>query len=367
MMIMPDMSENSKNPVLDNIEEANLSAEKTDSEINPEITAAAATAAAKEANWGKRKPIRRARISYERKKRLYGYGFIALWFLGALYMFVVPVVQSVIYSLSNTQLTNSDNYMEYGMSRPGIYTEWNNFGAFNYVLTIDSEFITLLPEALLDIVIKVPVILVFSMFVAILLSQKFRGRTVARAIFFLPVLIATGPVISVINGDILSQGISSGDQFSTLFETDMVGQFLEFMGFYRMGETVITAVSDIASSILNYIWVSGIQILIFLAALQQIPTAAKEAASIEGATGWEFFWKISFPIISPMILANLIYTIIDTFIDYDNPVMKYVMTQFGGQNYNYASAMAWIYFVIVAIALAIIMGIASKFVFYQVD
>lgn len=307
------------------------------------------------------------RISYERRKRLYGYGFIALWFVGTLYMFIVPVVQSLIYALSETKLTDATNYMEYGMAAPGIYTQWNNFQNFIYAFTADSKFVTFLPEALGEILLKVPMILVFSMFIAVLLSQNFRGRTVMRAIFFLPVLIATGPIISVINGDILSQGVSSGDQFSTLFQTNMVDDFLAFMGIYRLNDQVTTTITEITGDLLNYIWMAGIQILIFLSALQQIPTAAKEAASMEGATGWEFFWKISFPTISPMILANLIYTVIDTFVDYDNPVMSYVVTQNNMLNYGYGAAFVWIYFAIVGIALALIMGIASKFVFYQVE
>ena len=147
--------------------------------------------------------------------------------------------------------------------------------------------------------------MIFSLFIAVILNQKFRGRTLARAVFFLPVLIATGPVISVINGDMTSQGVSDAAQFSTLFKTDLVTELMEFLGIYNLNQTFTDIIKDITSGVLNLVWNSGIQILIFLSALQTIPPSAKEAASIEGATAWEFFWKITFPYISPMILSNL--------------------------------------------------------------
>ena len=209
--------------------------------------------------------------------------------------------------------------------------------------------------------------MIFSLFIALLLNQKFRGRTFARAVFFLPVLVATGPVLAVIKGDISTNGISSGEQFSALFQTDLVDELLQFLGIYNLNQQLTMTIQTITSDIFNLLWSAGIQILIFLAALQQIPVSAKEAASIEGATGWEFFWKITFPMISPMILANLIYTVIDTFIDSENPVMSIVLAQSRGLRYGLSAAMAWIYFLIVAVALAIIVAIVSKFVFYEND
>ena len=183
------------------------------------------------------------------------------------------------------------------------------------------------------------VILIFSLFIAVILNQNFRGRTLARSIFFLPVLIATGPVISIINGDMTSQGISDASQFSTLFKTDLVSELMEFLGLYNINQTVTELIETITSDVLNLVWNSGIQILIFLSALQNIPPSAKEAASMEGATAWEFFWKITFPMISPMILANLIYTVIDTFIDSENPVMSLVLAQSRALKYGLSAAM----------------------------
>lgn len=314
------------------------------------------------------KEIKKSRISYEKKKGLYGYGFIAIWIIGVIYMFIVPIFKSAWYSMCYTELvTTADQAAQRGMTSAGIYTEWNNFGNYEEALFKNQDYLPKLTESLGAMVPQVIVVMIFSLFIALLLNQKFRGRTFARAVFFLPVLVATGPVLAVIKGDISTNGISSGEQFSALFQTDLVDELLQFLGIYNLNQQLTMTIQTITSDIFNLLWSAGIQILIFLAALQQIPVSAKEAASMEGATGWEFFWKITFPMISPMILANLIYTVIDTFIDSENPVMSIVIAQSRGLRCGLSAAMAWIYFLIVAVALAIIVAIVSKFVFYEND
>ena len=314
------------------------------------------------------KEIKKSRISYEKKKGLYCYGFIAIWIIGVIYMFIVPIFKSAWYSMCYTELvTTADQAAQRGMTSAGIYTEWNNFGNYEEALFKNQDYLPKLTESLGAMVPQVIVVMIFSLFIALLLNQKFRGRTFARAVFFLPVLVATGPVLAVIKGDISTNGISSGEQFSALFQTDLVDELLQFLGIYNLNQQLTMTIQTITSDIFNLLWSAGIQILIFLAALQQIPVSAKEAASMEGATGWEFFWKITFPMISPMILANLIYTVIDTFIDSENPVMSIVLAQSRGLRYGLSAAMAWIYFLIVAVALAIIVAIVSKFVFYEND
>lgn len=341
--------------------------------VHMTASAAAMNAEGEEVDIRRRQPkketkIKKTRISYERKKKLYGYGFIAIWIVGVIYMFIIPLVQSLWYSLCKTALvTDMTMAQEYGMSSVGIYTEWNSFANYHEALFRNTKFLPALTESLGNMATQVPVVMLFSLFIALLLNQKFRGRTLARAVFFLPVLVATGPVIAVIRGDISTNGVSGAEQFSALFQTDLVDELLSFLGIYNLSEELTTFIETITSDIFNLIWAAGIQILIFLAALQQIPTSAKEAASMEGATGWEFFWKITFPMISPMILANLIYTVIDTFVDSENPVMEIVMTQSRELNYGLSAAMAWIYFAIVAVALGIIVLIVSKFVFYEND
>ena len=311
--------------------------------------------------------IKTTKIPYEKKKGLYGYGFIALWFIGTLWLFIIPVLTSLWYSLCDTQLLAKADALEKGMTSAGIYTEFNGFKNFVNAFTVDTEFLPKLGSSLGEILPNTLVIMIFSLFIAVILNQKFRGRTLARAIFFLPLLIATGPVISVINGDMTSQGISDASQFSTLFKTDLVTELMEFIGIYNLNQTFTDVIKNITSDVLNLVWNSGIQILIFLSALQTIPPSAKEAASIEGATAWEFFWKITFPYISPMILSNLVYTVIDAFVSTDNQVMEYVLKQSGNWEYGYAAALAWIYFAIVGACLGLICVIINRFVYYEND
>jgi len=310
-----------------------------------------------------------SRLSYERRKGLYGYGFIAIWAIGVVFVFATPLIHSVVYSMSDTAFEQHRNE-EGSYIVTGVQTTWNNFANFRHAFAGDPNFSVNLATTLAALLPQVSMILVFSLFVAVLLNQKFKGRTLMRAIFFFPVLIATGPVIMVINGALTASG-AGGDaaQHSAMFQTDMVDEFLMFLGIHNVGEDFTNLIAGVTSDIFNLLWRSGIQILIFLSALQQIPTSAKEAASMEGATSWEFFWKITFPTISPMILANLIYTIIDTFSDSENLVMRQVLTftTLGTEYFGQAAAFAWIYFGIIAIALAIVVAIVSRFIFYQVD
>ena len=294
------------------------------------------------------------RMSYEKKKGLYGYGFIALWFVGALMFFIVPVIESFIYSFYDVK----PDVGSLIMAPLGLANYKRAFGT-------DPDFRVNLTSELGQTAWQLPVILIFSLFVAIIINQKFRGRTFARAVFFLPVIIATGPVYAIITGNLDTSGTADAEQFSTMFSSDMVDELLEFIGIYGFNDKLTEMLSTMTSDILNLVWKCGIQIIIFLSALQGIPTSAKEAAAIEGATSWEFFWKITLPYVSPMILVNLVYTIIDTFTDPTNVVMEQVLSVQDDWKYGYSAAMAWSYFAIVLLAVGIIFAIMNRIVYYD--
>ncbi len=305
------------------------------------------------------------KIPYERRKALYGYGFIAIWMVGTLLFFLIPLVQSLCYCfMDNTQLKPEVG----GMHKVWLWEIGESALAnFKYAFAADPNFKPRLLEVLRDTAINTPMILIFSLFIAVVLNQEFKGRGLARAIFFLPVIIATGPVYNIINGDISSTGADSGAQFSTLFETDMVDQLLEFLGVMNISSNLTDVINTVTTNIFGLVWSSGIQILIFLAALQNIPVSAKEAASMEGATAWEYFWKITLPYVSPMILANFIYTVIDSFTKPDNAVMGIVLSRQIDWDYARAAAMAWSYFAIVMAVVGVIVVIINKYLFYEVE
>lgn len=305
------------------------------------------------------------KIPYERRKSLYGYGFIALWLVGTLLWFLKPMVESLCYCF----MDNATLKPEVG----GMNKQWLSFADFGwitnfkYAFAVDPSYKQKLLGVLKDTALTTPMILVFSLFIAVILNQEFKGRGFARAIFFLPVIIATGPVYNIINGDIASTGADSGAQFSTLFQTDIVDELLEFLGVMNISDSLSEVINTVTTDIFGLVWSSGIQILIFLAALQNIPPSAKEAASMEGATAWEYFWKITLPYVSPMILANFIYTVIDSFTATDNAVMSRVLEKQLEWDYGYAAAMAWSYFAIVMVVVGIITVIINKFIFYEVE
>lgn len=298
-------------------------------------------------------------IPYEKRKALYGLGFIALWLVGTIYFFIMPVIESIIYSFCDT-LPNTDGSGGMNLDFVGLKNYKNAF-------TVHPSYSLSLVEVLKDTALKTPLILVFSIFIAIILNQKFKGRVFARAVFFLPVIIATGPVIDIINGNMTSGGYSGGsEQFNSLFETDLVGELLTYLGIYNISDKLTEIINTLTSDIFNLVWNSGIQILLFLAALQNISPSAKEAAQMEGATAWEYFWKITLPSISPMIVASLVYTVVDSFVAPDNSVMKILLTKSSNWEFGYQAAMLWAYFIIVAAALGIILAIVNKFVYYEV-
>lgn len=296
------------------------------------------------------------KLSYQRRKALYGYGFLLLWMIGTVKWFLIPLCKSLLYSFSSVQPDTG-----------GMKTQWIGFENYRYAFMSDQSFRTCLATALEQTLKQTPLILIFSLFIAVILNQKFRGRVFARAVFFLPVIIATGPVYSIISGNIDTSGSSSAAQFSTMFRADMVTDLMDFLGVYSISEKLTDTVRAVIDNVFGLVWASGIQILLFLAALQNIPPSAREAAQIEGATAWEYFWKIILPYVSPVVLANLIFTIIDAFANPTNPVMNRILSvQFDWQ-YGHAAAMAWSYFAIVLLALGIVVALVNRVVYYEVE
>jgi len=298
----------------------------------------------------------RKKLAYEKRKALYGYGFIGLWMIGTLFFFLILLVKSLWYSFN-----------EVSIGEGKMLTSFVGIDKFDYVLTVDENYADYLKDTLLETLWKTPLVVVFSLFIAVILNQKFKGRTFARAVFFLPVIIATGPVYKIINGDMSSTGNTGAGQFSTMFSTDLVGELMQFLGIYGLSDNMSTLIQTVADNIFGIVWSAGIQILIFLAALQNIPPSAKEAAQMEGATAWEYFWKITFPYVSPFILANLIFTVVDSFTSPTNKVMGRILDMKEDWKFGEASAMAWIYFLIVLVAIGIITSIVNKFIYYEVD
>ena len=309
------------------------------------------------------KKKRRSGKSLEAKKARAGWLFVMPFVVGFVLIYLPIIFDSVRFSFNEMRLVIGGGYT------------LNFVGLQNYrnALFVDASFVTTLLSGIRQLVLDIPSIVIFSLFVAIILNQKIAGRAAFRAIFFIPVILTTGLIADIDSSNILSSymdsstGIDDGSgQASTAAEIVSAMDIKQLFSNMMIGNEIVEYVVGLVNNIFNIVNRCGVQMLIFLSGLQSISPAIYESCSIDGASGWETFWKITLPMVSPMILVNTIYTIIDSFTASDNRVMSYIaaVTERSGGDVL-ASAMYWMYFLIVILIIAIVAGLLSAFVFYQ--
>ena len=206
-----------------------------------------------------------------------------------------------------------------------------------------------------------PIIVFFSLFMALLLSQDFRGRGVMRTIFFLPIVVTSGAMAVVIARGVSRVDMGMTDGAASLYDVTRLTDLLMSSGF---PQRLVTAVTTVVARVADLVWKSGVQILIFLIGLLSIPDQYYEAAKVEGATGWETFWKITFPVVSPYLLANAVYTLIVESVAAENGVIARILT-IATQNYDYsaASAMLWMYVLAILLIVVLLFAVTRRRVF----
>ena len=308
-------------------------------------------------------PKKRKKIaSLDRRKARSGWFFILPFLIGFVVIYLPMIYDSIVMSLSEIHMA------EAGMG--GYTLEFVGFKNYIDAFSSDPLFAKRLVEGLQTLAFDIPSILIFSLFMAVMLNQKMAGRAIFRSIFFVPVIISTGIMESIAAQDILNnymgstEGIDDGSGSSAASELVSSMDLKLLFANMKVGTGVVDYVVEAINNIFNIVNRSGVQMLIFLSALQSINPAIYESCKIDGATSWETFWKITFPMISPMILVNGIYTIIDSFTNSQNVVMAYIAETYSKGSEVLSSAMAWIYFLIVIVVVAIIGAIFSAFVFY---
>jgi len=279
--------------------------------------------------------MKKHRISRVLRENLVGYSFIGIWIVGFLVFMLYPFISSLIYSLSEVKILGT-----------GIDIQFQWFTNFKNIFQQEEgfAFVEALIDFLKELVFQVPIIIVFSVLIAVLLNQPLKGRGMFRSIFFLPVIISSGPVIN----ELISQGAGGANIF-------------ESYGFISIIENTLTPafaapIVSVFSQIIIIFWFSGVQILIFLAGLQKVDRQIYEAARVDGAGPWESFWKITLPSLSNLVFVNLIYTIVLLATFSENKVIVSIKSNMFNINtgYGMASAMAWIYFIIIMIIIAIV-------------
>jgi len=280
-----------------------------------------------------KKSERRKQLLWFRWKE-YGLGYLFMlpWIIGFSAFVAFPVGWSLWNSFNQVYITST-----------GFQYTW--IGLLNYkrMLVENNTYPIILITYFQEVLLIIPLILIFSFVVSLLLNEKFPGRGWMRALFFLPVIFATGQVIM----ELFAQGAG---------ELPFIEQYnLDVMLRQYFNETTARMLLSLLSKAIIILWYSGVQILIFIAGFQTIPKTVYEAVKVDGASPWESFWKITFPGMLPFIGLNAVYTIVDLFTFPFNPVMDVVRNNMFSPTtgYGYASAMAWLYFGIILLLLGI--------------
>ena len=244
------------------------------------------------------------------------------------------------------------------MKKKKYRTLWVGLKNYNYIVNEHTDYLNWLSKSVTNFVYSLPIIVLLSMVLALLLNQKFKGRLFFRALYFMPVIIASGVVIELISGmagdDMTSSAVSesvSGGMFSVqdvIAILDMPPQIAEY-------------IQKIISNIFDLIWNSGIQTVLFLAGLQSIPSTLYEASKVEGATKWEEFWFITFPMLSNVTLLVMVYTMVELFVSNSTVMVVKVYSLMRAAVYDETSAMMWFYFLAVGAIMGFLVFIYKKF------
>ena len=313
------------------------------------------------------KAVKKKKIaSLDKKKARAGWIFVLPFVIGLIFIYIPIIFDSISTSLIFTEKNPTTGEIT------KTFAGWQSYyGAFTATVRGQGDFIEVLIKGVGDMILDIPMIILFSLFMAVLLNQKMAGRAVFRAIFFVPVILSTG-IMNSLGGAAMdnymgsTSGINDGsgqDAATNLVSAMDVQQLFSGMA---IGDGMLTYVTDAINRIYDIVNRSGVQMLIFLAGLQSISPAIYESVQIDGATAWETFWKITFPMISPMILVNAVYTVIDAFTA-ESAVMDYIADAKNELQNGAAisTAMSWIYFLVVIGILGVVAAVLSSYVFYQ--
>lgn len=293
------------------------------------------------------------KISLVERENLVGYIFIIPLVIGLVMFFVIPVFKSLLFSISDISLGRTG----YAIGK------FAGLKYFKEALFNHTSYRQTVVETFLNVILKVPLVMVFSFFMAAVLNNKFKGQTFFKIVVFIPVVASLAMATTTLETGM--DGFSGYKETFAETSVSFTAQIADYLKSVGIGEEVANSVTGIADSVYDVINESGIQILIMIVGMCSISPTLYEAAKVEGATVWECFWKITFPMTGPIIYTCLIYTIIDSFTDDTNGIMKLISsTSIDKQNFSLASSMGWIYFLIIAVILGVISFIMSKVMFY---
>ncbi len=268
-------------------------------------------------------PVRKSkRLGIDRKRSLEAYIFLIPWLIGVCLFFAYPIFVSIRLAFSDI------------VEFKGLKTAWVGLDNFRYIFFYDINFVPTFLKVVTDTLLNTPLCMVFSLIIAIFINRKMVGRGFFRTAFFIPVLLGTGYIMK----QLLGMGVDGMTVTTGIMVPKLIADLL--------GPSITEVVQGFLDRITVVLWKSGVQIVLFLAGLQGISGSLYEAARVDGATEWEMFWKITLPMISPVIMMNVVYTIVSFFTDTTNPLVDYIYKMnFTNQQFEYAAAMSWLYFI----------------------
>ena len=304
-----------------------------------ENTAASAAVVKDGAAKAAKAPRRRHSFSLERQRAIFGYIFTAPFLVGFVVFMLYPLIKNLTFSFG--QITET----------VGLKTTFIGFDNYAGIFSDDIEFGPAFLDTLKVTFLWTPFIIVFALFLAIMLNRNIKGKGVFRLIFFLPVLLGTGFIMS-----------SVASVMSVLSMPEAINNFVE--DYFSTG--LADFFSKLLQTILSMFWSTGVQIVIFLSGLQGIPDSYYEAARVDNANAWDCLWKITLPLLSPTILLNVIYTIVESFSSKDNQIANLIIkTVFVRSKFEYGAAMGWLFFLVVLIVIGLIFLISRRVVNYE--
>ncbi len=286
----------------------------------------------------------KTRMPFEQRRQYYGLGFMAPWLIGVSVFFIYPF-------LSAFYLT----FCDISFSNEGLITEFSGLDNIKNVYVTQSYPIQCITKALGRSVVNLVVITLLSLFIAVLLNQNFKGRGVARTVFAIPVIVASGTLMMLFKSDLSASSMM--EEASTIFNGTGMEQILLSFG---LSSDLIEGFVGLINTALDLIWRCGVQILLFLSGMQSIPAYLNEVSDIDGATAWQKFWKITFPLITPIMLINAVYTLVEASSYYDNPVMKEIGWRFDELKFGYCNALGMGYCIVTLILIAIVYKIIAR-------
>lgn len=285
-------------------------------------------------------------FTYKRQKLIWGIIFLLPWIIGFSILFLIPLFESLRYSFFELTPKAGEILKEFIGFDNYVY-------AFNTHVTSQSSFKVELINTTIDALINLPVLLIFSLFIAVMLNMEFKGRAIVRAIFFIPVILNSAAVASALGG---------GDAIAALLEEQGIEKIFDLEFFLiqsGMTPSLVIFIVGLIDRIYAILSLAGVPILLFLASIQSVPKHLYEAAKIEGATSYEMFWLITLPNVSPHIVTVTVYALVDTFLT--SPISQIISDELSSQNWGLSSAMAWTYVTTILLMLGLLALFAKGF------